>query len=219
MAHAQLEYNQHRDRQMAYGTWNPWADANKVRQHVRLLRDYGGTWEAIAKAAGVSTMTVWGALNLNGQIKATTGRDLLAVTPADLGLIRVDAGGSMWRLRSLVAMGHSNMRMARALGVSNHVVRRLVAGEVETVTWEVREDIQRLWGSWWDKRPPERNQHERIAAAKARGRARIRKWPTPANLDEDSLEIPGYKPPGGWRPATGTGVAPDYPLGCQEAAS
>jgi hypothetical protein len=219
MAHPQLEYNQHRERQIAYGRWQPWADAEKVRQHVRLLRDNRGTWDAIAKAAGVSSMTVWSALNQGGQIKADTGRKLLAVTPRDLGLLRVHSGGSMWRLRSLVAMGHSNLRMSRALGVTNDVINRLVAGEVETVTWELRRDIIALWSAWWDKRPPARNPYEKTAATKARRKARENRWPTPANLDEDSLEIPGYMPVRSWRPATGVGVADDFSLGRQEAAS
>src|SRR6266705_2752000 len=76
MAHPQAAYNQARDRQIACGRWQPWADGDKVRQHVKLLRDNRGTWEAIAKAAGVSTMTVWGVLNLDGRIKARTGRAL-----------------------------------------------------------------------------------------------------------------------------------------------
>ena len=219
MAHPQLAYNQSRKRQMAYGRWNAWADAGKVRRHVRMLRDNRGTWKAIAEAAGVSTMTVWSVLNLGGEIKAETGAKLLAVTPEDLGLLRVSAGGSIWRLRSLVAMGHTNLRMSRALGVTNDVINRLVAGEVETVTPELRTDILALWEAWWDKRPPARDQHEKISAAKARRKARENRWPTPANLDEESLEIPGYMPVRGWRPATGAGVASDYPLGRQAAAS
>ena len=219
MAHPQRAYNRNRKHQMAYGRWNAWADAGKVRQHVRMLRDNRGTWKAIAEAAGVSTMTVWGVLNLDGEIKAATGAKLLAVAPEDLGLLRVGAGGSLWRLRSLVAMGHTNLRMSRALGVTNDVINRLVAGEVETVTPELRRDILALWEAWWDRRPPARNQHEKISAAKARRKAREHKWPTPANLDEDQLEIPGYRPARSWRPATGTGVADDYPLGRQDVAS
>jgi hypothetical protein len=198
-------------RQIAY--------ADKVRQHVRMLRDNRGTWEAIAKAAGVSTMTVWAVLNYDGRVKPETRRKLLAVTPAHLGLLRVNAGGSMWMLRSLVAMGHTNMRMSTALGVSNDVINRLVAGEVETVTRELRRDIIALWEAWWDKRPPARNPYEKTAATKARRKARGNRWPTPANLDEESLEIPGYMPVRSWLPATGIGVGGDFPLGRQEAAS
>src|SRR5258708_37505145 len=94
MAHPQRAYNQDRKRQMAYGRWSAWADAGKVRQHVRMLRGNRGTWKAIAEAAGVSTMTVWSVLNLGGEIKAETGAKLLAGTPRDLRLLPGSAGGA-----------------------------------------------------------------------------------------------------------------------------
>ena len=61
---------------------------------------------------------------------------------------KVPAGGAMWRLRSLVAMGHSNLRMARALGVHKDVVNRLVAGDVEFVSHRRFRDVRYLWGNW-----------------------------------------------------------------------
>ena len=30
-----------------------------------------------------------------------------------------------------------------------------------------------------------------------------------AGLDDDELDTPGYRPASGWKPATGTGIAPD----------
>ena len=34
-------------------------------------------------------------------------------------------------------------------------------------------------------------------------------WCAGAALDDDWLDIPGYQPGYGWKPATGTGVAPE----------
>lgn len=136
----------------------------------------------------------------------------------DTRAVKVQAGGAMWRLRSLTAMGHSNLRMARALGVHKDVVNRLAAGDVENITAGLFGAVDALWEAWWDKRPPERNQHERIAASKARNKARARKWPTPLNLDEEKLDETGYRPTALWHPATGLGIASDYPLGIREAA-
>jgi hypothetical protein len=42
--------------------------------------------------------------------------------------VRIDANGTMWRLRSLVAMGHDGTRIARALDVPPPLVRRVVRG-------------------------------------------------------------------------------------------
>ena len=33
-------------------------------------------------------------------------------------------------------------------------------------------------------------------------------WCAAAALDDDQLDVPGYRPRYGWKPATGTGVAP-----------
>jgi hypothetical protein len=34
-------------------------------------------------------------------------------------------------------------------------------------------------------------------------------------MDDDQLDIPGYQPEYGWKPATGTGVAPDIRIGAR----
>jgi hypothetical protein len=34
-------------------------------------------------------------------------------------------------------------------------------------------------------------------------------WCAAAALDDDLLDLPGYRPQTGWMPATGTGIAPD----------
>jgi hypothetical protein len=143
----------------------------------------------------------------------------MLMTVAEFQVVKIQAGGAMWRLRSLVAMGHSNRRMARALGVHKDVINRLVGGDVEHVTAEMFSSVNALWEAWWDKRPPERNQHERAAATKARRKAKARKWPTPLNLNEDFLDEQGYRPTAYWHPATGVGVADDFPLGVRREAA
>ena len=43
----------------------------------------------------------------------------------------------------------------------------------------------------------------------ARRRAIAGNWCAAAALDDDQLDVPGYRPRQGWKPATGTGTAPD----------
>ena len=53
------DYVRSRARQIAYGRWQPWAEtADPVREHVRRLRRAGASYRAVARAAGVSPMTV-----------------------------------------------------------------------------------------------------------------------------------------------------------------
>lgn len=189
-----------------------------VREHVRQLRTYGASYREIARAAGLAYATIWEALNTQA-ISRATGSAILSVNPRDMNPRRMPAGGSMWRLRSLQAMSFSAPRIARALGISPAQASRIISGEVETVTPELCRDICQLWEAWWDKRPAIRNPHEQAAAMKAQNRAARSRWPCPAGLDEDVLDIPGYKPRHPWRHATGTGIADDYPLGLRGEAA
>ena len=125
--------------------------------------------------------------------------------PAD----RVDVGGTRLRLRALHVMGHGCARIARALGASKTTIQDLVSGNARTVSPPLRDAIAELYDAWWDKRAPERTRAERSAATLARRRAIARNWCAPAALDDDQLDTPGYRPQYGWKPATGTGVAPD----------
>src|SRR5262249_41377253 len=126
MAHPQQAYKQNRARQIAYGTWQPWADPEHVRDHVqRLLQT--ATFQAAAEAARMGEKPVWEtAPGPRPATKTDTARALLAVQPADVQPPRVDANGVMWRLRSLTAMGHTAQRITTALGATSHVIEPLI---------------------------------------------------------------------------------------------
>lgn len=123
---------------------------------------------------------------------------------------RLDANGTVWRLRSLIAMGHDCSRIARALRVSPDLVRRIVRGQSRTVTRAFHATACQLWDAWWDKTPPRRTPDERRAAARALRHAEASNWPAAVGLDEDELDEPGYRPWCRYRPAAGTGTAPDF---------
>ena len=106
-------------------------------------------------------------------------------------------------------MGHGSARIARAAGVREMTIRALVSGDARTISPKLRDKITAVYDAWWDKRAPERTRAERGAASAARRRAIAGNWCAAAALDDDQLDIPGYRPQYGWKPATGTGVAPD----------
>ena len=122
---------------------------------------------------------------------------------------RIDAGGTRLRLRALHVMGHGSARLARALGVRPQAITELVSGTAATVSPHLRDQVITLYDAWWDKRAPERTRAERGAATIARRRAIAGNWCAPAALDDDQLDTPGYRPSQGWKPARGTGTAPD----------
>src|SRR5204862_7431835 len=100
---------------------------------------------------------------------------------------RTDATGTMWRLRSLVAMGHDSARIARALGVPPARVRRVVRGQARTITCQFQAGVRQLWDAWWDKNPPRRTPAQRRAAARALRQAHSTDWPPAAGLVEEQL--------------------------------
>jgi hypothetical protein len=139
----------------------------------------------------------------------TNGTHLAAATVHHLTCARLDAGGTRLRLRALHVMGHGSARISRALGVREDTIQRLARGDARTISPPLRDAISDLYDAWWDKRAPERTRAERAAAARARRRASAGNWCAGAALDDDQLDVPGYRPRYGWKPATGTGVAPD----------
>jgi transcriptional regulator with XRE-family HTH domain len=179
-----------------------------ARARVHRWRQEGSTYRAIATAAGLTPATVSDLARSRCRSIRGTAVAVLAVSGDAVPRVRVDAGGTRLRLRVLHVMGHGTTRIARALGVRQITIQDLVSGDARTISAKLRDKIADLYDAWWDKRAPERTRAERAAAA-ARRRAIAGDWCAAAALDDDRLDIPGYRPSQGWKPATGTGTAPD----------
>jgi transcriptional regulator with XRE-family HTH domain len=183
-----------------------------ARAHVTQLRQDGGTYRSIAAAAALSPGAVRRLASGRRRAQPGTTAAVLTVTSPALTQARLDAGGTRLRLRALHVMGHGSARIARALGVREQAIRQIVRGDARTVSHGIRDAITELYDTWWDKRAPARTPFDRAAATAARKRAIAGNWCAPAALDDDQLDIPGYRPRYGWKPAAGTGVAPDVRL-------
>ena len=179
-----------------------------ARAHVTRLRHDGETYRSIAAAAVLSPGTVRALATGRRRAQPATATAVLTVTGRTLPRARLDAGGTRLRLRALHVMGHGSARIARATGAHPVTIRKLVRGDARTVSQQLRDTIADLYDTWWDKRAPSRTRFERAAATAARNRAITGNW-CAAALDDDRLDSPGYRPRYGWKPATGTGVAPD----------
>ena len=184
-------------------------DPGEPREQIQRLRAEGGTYRSIAAAAGLSPTTVHDIAAGRQAPTPHTARALAAITSASPRHVRVDAGGTRLRLRALHVMGHGSARIARALGVREMTIRAIVRGDATAVSTQLRDAATDLYDAWWDKRAPECDRAERGAATAARRRAIAGNWCAGAGLDDDELDTPGYKPNSNWKPATGTGTAPD----------
>ena len=187
----------------------PAASPAAARARVRRLHRAGITYQAIAAAAGLDPGTVRDlAHGRRHPVRGTTAA-VLTMKPETIPPARLDAGGTRLRLRALHVMGHGSARIARALGVRETTIQELIRGDARTVSPKLRDKVTALYDAWWDKRAPERTRFERNAATAARRRAIAGNWCAAAALDDDQLDIPGYRPDQGWKPAAGTGTAPD----------
>ena len=183
-----------------------------ARAHVTQLRQDGGTYRSVAAAAALSTGSVHRLASGRRRAQPGTTAAVLTVTSPGLPQARLDATGTRLRLRALHVMGHGSARIARALGVREMTIRRIVRGDATTVSARLRDAITDLYDAWWDKRAPERTRFERGAATAARKRAIAGNWCAGAGLDDDQLDTPGYRPSQSWKPARGTGIAADIRL-------
>ncbi len=180
-----------------------------ARDHLTRLRQDGGTYRSIAAAAALSPATVHALATGRRRAQPATATAVLKVTSRSLPRERLDATGTRLRLRALHVMGHGSARIAPAAGVHPQTIRKLVRGDARTVSLRLRDAIIAVYDAWWDKRAPGRTRFERAAATAARNRAIAGNWCAAAALDDDLLDSPGYRPRQGWKPATGTGTAPD----------
>jgi hypothetical protein len=180
-----------------------------ARGYLTRLRQQGGTYRSIAAAAVLSPDTVYALASGHRRAQPGTAAAVLTVISPALPHARLDATGTRLRLRALHVMGHGSARIARAAGAHPQTIRKLVRGDARTVSPPLRTAIIAVYDTWWDKRAPARTHSERAAATIARKRAIAGNWCAAAALDDDLIDLPGYRPQAGWMPATGTGTAPD----------
>jgi plasmid maintenance system antidote protein VapI len=192
-----------------YPVARPTAAAAAARARIRRLHQDGSTYQAIAATAGLTRSTVSDLARGRRRPARGTTYAVLAMNTDTIPRHRLDAGGTRLRLRALHVMGHGSARIARALGVRETAIQDLIRGDARTISLKLRDKVTDLYDAWWDKRAPERTRFERNAAAAARKRAIAGNWCAAAALDDDELDTPGYRPGHGWKPATGTGTAPD----------
>lgn len=127
----------HRRRQIAYGRWQPYVDAEPARQHVLALRAAGMGPVTIARASGVShgalAKLVYGdkqrGLAPSKRIRPETATKILAVEPkleylADGAM--VPAFGTQRRIKALHAIGWSLTDVARRAGVDRVYMSRML---------------------------------------------------------------------------------------------
>lgn len=126
------EYSRLRHRKKGYGTWQPYVDAEPIREHLIALHATGLSYAVIAERIGHNTATVTGFIYDLGPKRSRKKRatpelaaKILAVAAGDLTPGMIDATGTGRRIRALAAIGWPTRPLAPHIGIATASVGRL----------------------------------------------------------------------------------------------
>ncbi|WP_330236119.1 hypothetical protein [Streptomyces sp. NBC_00566] len=195
-------YMQHRSRMVAYGRWQPYVDAEPIRQHVALLRACSLGIPRIRQLSGTSggamSKLLYGANGKppSARVRTLTADRLTGIRPSlELALptARVDGVGTRRRLRALVAVGWPQIELAHRLGMDKKSVNDQVNTHGLPAYASTALAVRALYDELWNVDPASQGVGERwIAEAKARAHARG--WAPPAAWDDDYIDSPAAVP-------------------------
>lgn len=195
---AKRNYNRTRYRKTGYGTWQPFIDAEPVREHLRHLSANGIGWIRAANLAGLKRCTVSAILYgrpgfpPNAKIRPTTAAKILAVqaTPDLLAdHAPVPAAGTVRRLRALAALGYPMQELAEQLPIGYDQAIRIAARAPRTVTNAVARATVTLYDRMSLTVPPTTWVHQR-----AQRTALARGWVPPLAWDDATIDDPNAHP-------------------------
>lgn len=215
---ADSQYRDRRRRAIAYGTWQPYVDAEPAREHVRTLQEFGLGWKRIAHLAGVPNSTMWKLLYGARQrgmapskrIRPETAQKILAVEPRlDLlgTRIPVDATGTRRRLQALTAGGWPQAQLAARLGIhpSNYCTM-LARPQVNIGTARAS---AALYDELWNADPANHGVHPQ-GISRARNYAKNHGWAPVGAWDDDTIDDPQTFPDWTGQCGTPTGYNTHY---------
>ncbi|WP_327377966.1 hypothetical protein OG393_30815 [Streptomyces sp. NBC_01216] len=194
-------YGRNRRQAIAYGRWQPYVDAEAVRQHVRALGEFGIGWKRAAHLAGLSVSVVgkllYGArrgMAPSKVVRSRTAMLLLAVEPTldNLGsVVPVDATGTRRRLQALVAAGWPQARLATRLGMGpSNFARTFQRDQVTVRTVRLTRSVyEELWNA-----DPRAHGVDNQAYARAKNHAAANGWAPAGAWDDDRIDDPAAFP-------------------------
>jgi transcriptional regulator with XRE-family HTH domain len=197
---------QQRSRLKAYGQWEPYIDAEPVREHLRVLSAAGIGLKRSCELSGVPYSTlmrlIYGGKNQppSRRVRPATASAILAVRPSP-GLLAdgafTDGTGTRRRITALVAIGWSQQKLADALGMEHRNLGHLLADR-EQVTARTARTVRDLYDRLWNTPPPAGTRWEKTSATRSRGYAARRGWQPPGVWDDADMDDPAARPSVEW---------------------
>lgn len=208
--YARSQYDDNRNRAIAYGTWQPYVDATPARAHIQVLQDFDMGTRRIAALAGCDRKRITAIITgrsergtgPQAQIRPALATAILAVEPVLANLAAhtvMDSTGTVRRLRALVAGGWPQAHIGRQLGISPGNFTATISAERVTVRTALA--VRGLYGRLWAVDP-------HTAGASPGGVTRARRyalahaWAPGAAWDDDTIDDPATYP--NWTGKCGT---------------
>ena len=188
---------QNRRRQKAYGRFDTGLiDAEPVREHMMMLASFGLGYKRVAALAGVGITParnlIWGRQEpgprygeMQKRVKRETAEALLAVRPDTRNLAagaNVSSRATHRRLQALVAIGWSQSKLGRRIGVGQANFSTLM--KAEQVTARRHLQVAALFEELWNQPPPAETHRDKIAYTRSLSYARKRRWLPPLAWDD-----------------------------------
>lgn len=190
-----------RDQAHKVGTYSGLIDAARARHHIVRLQRAGMSAEAIAKAAGLSPHSILDLLRPRStksrgrRLRTTpaTEAKILAVTPGNHTVGRIDATGTIRRVQALATLGWPARNIARHAGLAGEnatdILRRTrVYAATANAIKAAYDELRTL--------QPEKHGVVKAQAHKTKNRATRERWVPPKywDLHPGAIDDPEFEP-------------------------
>lgn len=201
---ANHQQRDHRARQIAYGRWQPYIDAEPARRHAQALLAAGVPRRTLAALPGVSRGSLDALLYgrpAQGKAPSKTirpdhARAILAIPLARLpegGRTKTDATGTRRRIQALIAAGWPVAQLARLIGAKPSNFRVTITGPSPYVTHSTAVAVRSLYRQLCG-RDPLTSGVQRRYVNEARAWARRQNWAPVGAWADDEIDDPNATP-------------------------
>jgi DNA-binding CsgD family transcriptional regulator len=186
---------------VAAGAWEPFVDAEPVREHLRKVNAAGMPYMAICERLGLAQSSslqhlMWGRgeYGPGQQVRRETAELVMSYWPSldDFpDAARIDATGTRRRVEAMAVRGWPRHMMAEQVGtVESHF--RKAAGR-SRVTARLARRVAALYDAWWDKDPLEHGVPMR-SVSRVRADAARQGFRSALAWDDDTIDDPNAVP-------------------------
>lgn len=199
------EYSRLRHRKKGYGTWQPYIDAEPVRQHLLALHADGLSYAVIADRIGHQKATITRFIYPLGpkrhhkkRVTPELAAKILAVSAGDLTPGMLDATGTGRRIHALATLGWPMMCLGPHVGIAPQSVRRL--GVQKQVFPATARAVADCYENLRHKRPEDNGIADWVAL-KTRNLAARHNWRDPQWWDDmGRIDDPTFDPDAAEKP-------------------